>query len=74
MSLGKQAKILSKAQIDAVLGYLTSARYPERDRVIFLLSVKAGLRAKEIVCLKWSMITDAEGRVNGGDKMCQMAA
>ena len=47
MSLGKQAKILSKAQIDAVLGYLTSARYPERDRVIFLLSVKAGLRAKK---------------------------
>ena len=64
MSLGKQAKILSKAQIDAVLGYLNSARYPERDRVIFLLSVKAGLRAKEIACLKWSMITDAEGRLS----------
>ena len=61
MSLGKQAKILSKAQMDAVLSYLTNTRHPERDRVIFLLSVKAGLRAKEIACLKWSMVTDAEG-------------
>jgi len=64
MGLGKQAKVLSKPQIDAVLGYLTSARCPERDRVMFLLSLKAGLRAKEIACLKWSMITDAEGRLS----------
>lgn len=48
MSLGKQAKILSKGQVDAVLGYLTKTRHPFRNRVIFLLSVKAGLRAKEI--------------------------
>ena len=74
MSLGKQAKILSKAQIDAVLGYLTSARYPERDRVIFLLSVKAGLRAKEIACLKWSMITDAEGRLSDAIQLTDIAS
>jgi integrase/recombinase XerD len=29
--------------------------------VIFLLSVRAGLRAKEIASLTWSMVTDAEG-------------
>ena len=63
MALGKQAKVLTKAQIDAVLGFLATTRYPERDRVIFLLSVKAGLRAKEIASLKWSMVTDAEGRL-----------
>ncbi len=74
MSLGKQAKILSKAQIDAVLGYLTSARYPERDRVIFLLSVKAGLRAKEIACLKWSMITDAEGHLSDAIHLTDIAS
>src|SRR5271169_2781375 len=28
-----------------------------------LLSVRAGLRAKEIVCLKWGMVADAEGQV-----------
>jgi integrase len=61
MSLSKQAKTLTKPQIDAVLGYLTTTRYPVRDRVIFLLSVRAGLRAKEIASLKWDMVTDAEG-------------
>jgi integrase len=63
MGLAKQAKILSKNQIDAVLGYLSKTRYPIRNRVIFLLSVKAGLRAKEIACLSWEMLTDAEGKI-----------
>ena len=63
MSLAKQAKILSKAQQEAVLASLASTRYPVRDRVIFLLSVRAGLRAKEIAALKWEMITDAEGEL-----------
>jgi integrase/recombinase XerD len=61
MSLAKQAKTLTKPQIDAVLGYLTTTRYPVRYRVIFLLSVRAGLRAKEIASLTWDMVTDAEG-------------
>ena len=64
MSLAKQAKILSKPQQEAVLAYLGSTRYPARDRVIFLLSVRAGLRAKEIAALKWEMLTDAEGELN----------
>jgi site-specific recombinase XerD len=32
-----------------------------RDRVMVLLSFKAGLRAKEIAELTWSMVTDASG-------------
>lgn len=64
MSLAKQAKILSKAQQDSVLAFLASTRYPARDRVIFLLSVRAGLRAKEIAALKWEMLTDAEGELS----------
>jgi integrase/recombinase XerD len=63
MGLGKQAKTLSKAQTDAVLGYLSRTRWPTRNRVIFLLSVKAGLRAKEIASLTWRMVTDARGRI-----------
>jgi integrase/recombinase XerD len=63
MALAKQAKILTKPQADAVLAYLSTTRYPVRDRVIFLLSVKAGLRAKEIASLTWPMVTDAEGRL-----------
>lgn len=64
MALAKQAKILSKPQQEAVLAFLGSTRYPARDRLIFLLSVRAGLRAKEIAALKWEMITDAEGELN----------
>ena len=63
MALGKQAKTLTKAQIDTVSAYLRTRRYGLRDQTIFLLSVRAGLRAKEIANLRWSMITDADGNV-----------
>jgi integrase/recombinase XerD len=63
MGLGKQAKTLSKGQVDAVLGYLAKTRWPTRNRLIFLLSVKAGLRAKEIASLSWRMVTDAGGQI-----------
>ena len=63
MGLGKQAKTLSKGQVEAVLGYLAKTRWPTRNRLIFLLSVKAGLRAKEIASLTWRMVIDPGGRV-----------
>ena len=53
MALGKQAKVLSRAQIDGALGYIAKTRHPVRNRVIFLLSAKAGLRAKVIASLTW---------------------
>lgn len=64
MGLGKQAKTLTKHQQDAVLQYIKGTRYPVRNKVIFLLSIKAGLRAKEIAKLNWSMCTDAQGRLS----------
>src|ERR1700676_4126908 len=63
MGLGKQAKTLSKGQVEAVLGYLAKTRNPARNRLIFLLSVKAGLRAKEIARLTWWMTNDSQGEV-----------
>ncbi len=63
MSQGKQAKVLSEAQIKATTQYLSTTRNSLRDRVIFLLSVKSGLRAKEIASLTWQMVTDPEGRI-----------
>ena len=60
---GKQAKIVSPSQERAILGYLDTTRYPSRDRVMFLLSMKAGLRAKEMASLTWAMVTDAAGQV-----------
>jgi integrase/recombinase XerC len=63
MALGKQAKILTDKQVRAVLAELDTRRYPIRDRVMFLLSIKAGLRAKEIASITWAMVTDAEGEI-----------
>jgi integrase/recombinase XerC len=59
--LGKQAKVLSKRELQRLLDHVSHSRHPERDRVIVLLSFKAGMRAKEIASLTWSMITDASG-------------
>jgi integrase/recombinase XerD len=63
MGLGKQAKTLSKGQVEAMLAYLSTTRHPERNRLIFLLSVKAGLRAKEIARLNWLMTNDSQGEI-----------
>ena len=63
MSLGKQAKILTKKQVGQLLWYVGTLRNPTRNQVIVMLSVKAGLRAKEIAGLTWSMIVDADGEI-----------
>ena len=63
MGLGKQAKILTDRQVRAVLAELDTRRYLLRDRVTFLLSAKAGLRAVEISRCTWAMVTDAEGEI-----------
>lgn len=46
------------------MSFLETTRDPARNKVIFLLSVRAGLRAKEIAFLTWGMLTDAEKRVS----------
>lgn len=63
MALGKQAKILNRQQIDALLHHVGKRRNGLRNQVIVLLSVRAGLRAKEIASLKWKMIVGADGEV-----------
>ena len=63
MALGKQAKTLTKTQVDAIASYLGTRRYGLRDQTVFLLSVRAGLRAKEIAGLKWSMVLAADGNI-----------
>jgi len=67
MALGKQAKILNQKQVDAVLHHIGNGRNGLRNQVILLLSVRAGLRAKEIAALRWSMVLDAAGMV--GDEI-----
>ena len=68
MPLGRQAKTLSRQQIVAVQAYLSSTRHPVRNRLIFLLSIRAGLRAKEIAGLTWSMVLTSDGSI--ADDLC----
>jgi len=63
MGLAKQAKTLSEKQIKLVLLHLTTTRHPTRNRVIFLLSVKSGFRAKEIADLRWKMLMSSDGQM-----------
>jgi integrase len=63
MAQGKQAKVLSPVQIRTTLQFLQTTRNPERDTAIFLLSIKAGCRAKEIAEITWAMVTDPEGNI-----------
>jgi integrase len=60
---GKQAKILSDSQIKSLLTFASSTRYPYRDRLIVLLSAKAGLRAGEIAKLTWDMVLGPTGEI-----------
>lgn len=63
MALGKQAKTLTKGQVDSLTAFLLTRRHGLRDQTVFLLSVRAGLRAKEIANLKWAMVLGADGEV-----------
>jgi integrase len=64
VGIGKQAKILTEKQLRTALAYVSEHhRYPLRDRVMLLLSFKAGLRAKEIALATWAMVLDSDGAV-----------
>lgn len=58
---GRKAKILSTQQIDDLLFFSCHTRCSDRNRVLVLLSVKAGLRAGEIAKLTWDMVLGPTG-------------
>lgn len=61
---GKQAKTISDTELKRILNLARRTRNPARDRVMVLLSVKAGLRACEIAGLTWAMALDARQRIS----------
>jgi integrase/recombinase XerD len=61
--LGKQAKILSDREHKQLIDYCNFTRYSLRNKVMVLLSFKAGLRAKEISQVRWRMILDPSHEV-----------
>lgn len=64
MSLGRQAKPLTPAMLKRTFRAASRSRHPLRNRLIILLSARAGLRACEIAGLKWWMVFDARNRVS----------
>ncbi len=61
--IGRQAKVLNPGGLRRLLALAGRGRFPERDCVMVLLAFRAGLRAREIANLSWSMVLDANGRV-----------
>ena len=74
MALGKQAKVLTKPQVDAVTAFLLSRRHGLRDQTVFLLSVRAGLRAKEVANLRWAMVLTPEGEIGNAIHLTDIAS
>jgi integrase len=74
MALGKQAKTLTKGQVDSLTAFLLTRRHGLRDQTVFLLSVRAGLRAKEIANLRWSMLLTPEGEVGDAIHLTDIAS
>lgn len=74
MALGKQAKTLTKQQVDFIHTYLGTRRHGLRDQTMFLLSVRAGLRAKEIAGLTWEMILNSDGEIGDAIHLTDIAS
>src|SRR5215467_13324765 len=71
---GRQAKTLSTDDIKDLLVYASCTRHPIRNRVIVLLSAKAGLRAGEIANLTWDMVVDPNGAISTAIELRDHAA
>ena len=71
---GKQAKILSDQHIEDLLFFAGNTRQPERNHVIVLLSMKAGLRAAEIANLTWNMVIGPTGQIGTAIELHDNAA
>ena len=71
---GKQAKILSEDDLQDLLAYAAATRNPLRNRVIVLLSAKAGLRAGEIANLTWDMVLEPSGAISRAIELRDHAA
>ena len=60
---GRPAKLISPADQRRIRRHLASRPTADRDQVIVLLTVKAGLRACEVSALRWSMVTRPDGEL-----------
>jgi integrase/recombinase XerD len=71
---GKQAKLLYDDHVGDLLIFASCTRNPERNRVLVLLSAKAGLRAAEIAGVTWDMLVDPTGTLGPAIELHDHAA
>ena len=71
---GRQAKTLSLEDVNDLLVFASCTRNPLRNRVLVLLSAKAGLRAGELANLTWAMVVDGSGQISGSIELHDTAA
>jgi integrase/recombinase XerD len=71
---GKQAKILSVADVNDLLVFAGCTRHALRNRLIVLFAAKAGLRAGEIAKLTWDMLLDPTGDIGSVIELRDAAA
>src|SRR3954469_20867741 len=71
---GRPAKVLAPGDVRRAFAMISRRRHQLRDRVILLLSIKAGLRAGEIAALTWDMVSDPQGRIGRSIELPAAAA
>ena len=71
---GKQTKILSDIEVNQLFHFARRTRNPLRNRVIVLLSAKAGMRAGEIAALTWDMVLDPQSQIGSVIELRDSAA
>lgn len=57
------AKSLTPAELERVLHYITQHANPQRNRMMLMMTVLAGLRVSEVSCLTLADVRDADGAV-----------
>lgn len=58
----KQAKVLSDQEVKRVLAVIAQDRHADRNRMAFMFSMLAGLRACEIASLTFGAVVDGQGK------------
>lgn len=72
--MSKQAKVLKSSQVKSVSQFLRMGRNGLRNQTMFLLSVRAGLRAKEIADLKWLYVMNSDGSISDSISLPDVAS
>jgi integrase/recombinase XerD len=58
----KQAKVLSEQEVKRVLSIIAQSRHADRNRMAFMLSYLAGMRACEVASLSIASVVDSMGK------------